>query len=78
MAVVEYRTKLAAPRRGLCSTWMARLAAGERVRLWIRSGTMIFPADPVRSWNTDSIQVSGLPLVEPLAKLSKPQAEISE
>lgn len=46
VAVVEYRTKLAAPRRGLCSTWMARLAAGERVPLWIRSGTMIFPADP--------------------------------
>jgi len=46
VAVVEYKTKLSEPRRGLCSTWLSQLTAGRQVPLWIRKGTLRFPTDP--------------------------------
>ncbi|XP_054249288.1 NADPH-dependent diflavin oxidoreductase 1 isoform X3 [Indicator indicator] len=49
MAVVQYKTRLSKPRRGLCSTWLASLnpEQGEvRVPLWVKKGGMKFPADP--------------------------------
>jgi sulfite reductase alpha subunit-like flavoprotein len=45
VAVVEYQTKLKAPRKGLCSNWMKTLQAGERVRVSIKKGTFTFPTD---------------------------------
>ncbi|XP_059213517.1 NADPH-dependent diflavin oxidoreductase 1 [Centropristis striata] len=48
VAVVQYKTKLYKPRRGLCSTWLSSLdpAQGEVfVPLWVQKGTMKFPKD---------------------------------
>lgn len=47
VAVVQYRTKLAKPRKGLCSSWLSELKPESRVPLWIRPGTLRFPKDPV-------------------------------
>ncbi|CAN0379483.1 NADPH-dependent diflavin oxidoreductase 1 [Lampetra fluviatilis] len=49
VAVVTYRTRMFAPRRGLCSTWLASLdpAKGEeppRVPLWVKRGTLAPPS----------------------------------
>ncbi|XP_062446971.1 NADPH-dependent diflavin oxidoreductase 1 isoform X1 [Rhea pennata] len=49
MAVVQYKTRLSKPRRGLCSTWLASLNPQHgdvRVPLWVKKGGMKFPADP--------------------------------
>nr|XP_013809939.1 PREDICTED: NADPH-dependent diflavin oxidoreductase 1 isoform X3 [Apteryx mantelli mantelli] len=49
MAVVQYKTRLSKPRRGLCSTWLASLNPqyeDVRVPLWVKKGGMKFPADP--------------------------------
>ncbi|NXG08222.1 NDOR1 oxidoreductase, partial [Sakesphorus luctuosus] len=49
MAVVQYKTQLSKPRRGLCSSWLASLNPEEgdvRVPLWVKKGGMKFPADP--------------------------------
>ncbi|XP_040462943.1 NADPH-dependent diflavin oxidoreductase 1 isoform X4 [Falco naumanni] len=49
MAVVQYKTRLSKPRRGLCSTWLASLNPEQgdvRVPLWVKKGGMKFPADP--------------------------------
>lgn len=46
VAVVQYKTKLSEPRRGLCSTWLSRLDPGVQIPLWVRSGTLRFPTDP--------------------------------
>ncbi|NXI81193.1 NDOR1 oxidoreductase, partial [Rhipidura dahli] len=49
VAVVQYRTRLSKPRRGLCSTWLASLNPEQgdvRVPLWVKKGGMKFPADP--------------------------------
>ncbi|XP_030317113.1 NADPH-dependent diflavin oxidoreductase 1 isoform X2 [Calypte anna] len=49
VAVVQYRTRLSKPRRGLCSTWLASLNPEQgdvRVPLWVKKGGMRFPADP--------------------------------
>lgn len=43
VAVVEYRTRMATPRRGLCSNWLKTLVTGDRVRISIRNGTFKFP-----------------------------------
>ncbi|KAM9207596.1 NADPH-dependent diflavin oxidoreductase 1 isoform 4-T4 [Dugong dugon] len=46
VAVVQYRTRLKEPRRGLCSCWLASLDPGQgpiRVPLWVRSGGLTFP-----------------------------------
>lgn len=48
MAVVQYRTKLFRPRRGVCSTWLAGLdpSQGVHVPIWVKRGTISFPKDP--------------------------------
>ncbi|XP_013884668.1 NADPH-dependent diflavin oxidoreductase 1 [Austrofundulus limnaeus] len=49
VAVVQYRTKLHRPRRGLCSSWLASLdpQQGEvSVPLWVKKGSLRFPTDP--------------------------------
>lgn len=46
VAVVQYKTKLFRPRRGLCSSWLASLdpAQGEvSVPLWVKKGSLKFP-----------------------------------
>lgn len=48
VAVVQYKTKLHKPRRGLCSTWLASLnpnAEDVRVPLWVKRGSLRFPRD---------------------------------
>lgn len=45
VAVVEYQTRLKAPRKGLCSNWMKTLQAGDRVRVSIKKGQFNFPKD---------------------------------
>nr|XP_056716290.1 NADPH-dependent diflavin oxidoreductase 1 isoform X2 [Euleptes europaea] len=49
LAVVQYKTRLSKPRRGLCSSWLASLDpqnGAARVPLWVKKGGMKFPADP--------------------------------
>ncbi|KAI9091819.1 hypothetical protein DFS34DRAFT_681162 [Phlyctochytrium arcticum] len=43
VAVVQYKTKLKAPRRGVCTTWMKGLKKGDKVRFWIKPGTLNIP-----------------------------------
>uniref|UniRef100_A0A3Q2YKF2 NADPH-dependent diflavin oxidoreductase 1 n=1 Tax=Hippocampus comes TaxID=109280 RepID=A0A3Q2YKF2_HIPCM len=47
VAVVKYKTKMYKPRRGHCSTWLASLdpAKDVYVPLWVKKGTLGFPAD---------------------------------
>lgn len=46
MAVVEWTTPGRRRRRGLCSTWLAGLAAGSKVALWVERGALHMPSDP--------------------------------
>ncbi|XP_055908983.1 NADPH-dependent diflavin oxidoreductase 1 isoform X2 [Eupeodes corollae] len=46
VAVVEYKTKLSTPRRGLCSNWLKHLAIGDEILGTIKQGTLVFPKDP--------------------------------
>ena len=49
MAVVQYRTKLVIPRKGLCSNWLASLnpeRARVKVPIWIKKGGVMFPKTP--------------------------------
>ena len=50
VAVVEYKTRIQAPRRGVCSTWLASLDSSRRptVPLWVKKGTINFPCDDAR------------------------------
>ena len=46
VAVVNYKTKLVKPRRGLCSTWLTYLDSSNkelRVPVWVKKGTIAFP-----------------------------------
>ena len=44
IAVVSFKTKtLVAPRLGLCSNWLSRLAKDRKVPIWIKKGTLTFP-----------------------------------
>lgn len=45
VAVVEYQTRLKAPRKGLCSNWLKTLQASDRARVSIKKGTFSFPPD---------------------------------
>uniref|UniRef100_A0A182MRS2 NADPH-dependent diflavin oxidoreductase 1 n=1 Tax=Anopheles culicifacies TaxID=139723 RepID=A0A182MRS2_9DIPT len=45
VAVIEYRTKLSVPRRGLCSNWLKLLTPGQVVNAWVRKSTFQLPAD---------------------------------
>ena len=46
VAVVTYRSSLVAPRRGLCSSWLASLEKGALVPVWVRRGALTFPPAP--------------------------------
>ncbi|XP_030631210.1 NADPH-dependent diflavin oxidoreductase 1 [Chanos chanos] len=49
LAVVEYKTRLYKPRKGLCSSWLAGLAPTQGevyVPLWVKKGGLKFPKDP--------------------------------
>uniref|UniRef100_T1JNG4 NADPH-dependent diflavin oxidoreductase 1 n=1 Tax=Strigamia maritima TaxID=126957 RepID=T1JNG4_STRMM len=43
VAVVEYKTRLHKPRKGLCSTWLSRQKSDDRVTVGFRKGTFKFP-----------------------------------
>ncbi|XP_047113285.1 NADPH-dependent diflavin oxidoreductase 1 isoform X1 [Schistocerca piceifrons] len=45
VAVVKYRTKLLAPRLGLCSNWIATLNLNRRIPVWVKKGSFQFPSD---------------------------------
>uniref|UniRef100_A0A182US59 NADPH-dependent diflavin oxidoreductase 1 n=1 Tax=Anopheles merus TaxID=30066 RepID=A0A182US59_ANOME len=45
VAVIEYKTKLSIPRRGLCSHWLKDLQPGNMVNAWVRKSTFQLPAD---------------------------------
>uniref|UniRef100_A0A6Q2YE37 NADPH-dependent diflavin oxidoreductase 1 n=1 Tax=Esox lucius TaxID=8010 RepID=A0A6Q2YE37_ESOLU len=49
LAVVQYKTKMYLPRKGLCSSWLASLdprLGDVFVPLWVKKGSMKFPKDP--------------------------------
>lgn len=43
VAIVEYKTMLAKPRKGLCSNWLKRLQCGDEIRAVIKKGTFKIP-----------------------------------
>lgn len=43
VAVVRYSTRMSTPRVGLCSNWLSKLSIGEKVPLWVSSGTFKLP-----------------------------------
>ncbi|BES91572.1 FAD Hypothetical protein domain [Nesidiocoris tenuis] len=43
VAVVEYKTRLKAPRLGLCSNWLKNLPEGANLTVWIKKGSLRFP-----------------------------------
>lgn len=45
VAVVEYQTRLKAPRKGMCSNWLKALQPGDRVKVSIKKGSLKFPDD---------------------------------
>eukprot|EP00051_Salpingoeca_urceolata_P022361 m.362693 g.362693 ORF g.362693 m.362693 type:complete len:351 (-) comp19961_c1_seq19:1809-2861(-) len=47
VALVKYKTLMAKPRVGVCSTWLSDLAPGSKVRVWVGRGTFLFPRPSV-------------------------------
>ncbi|CAE6384175.1 unnamed protein product [Rhizoctonia solani] len=45
VAIVNYRTKLRVPRKGVCTSWLARLETGTVLNVGIKRGTMHLPRD---------------------------------
>ncbi|XP_058055576.1 NADPH-dependent diflavin oxidoreductase 1 [Anopheles bellator] len=45
VAIIEYKTKLSVPRRGLCSHWLKQLKPGDVIGAWVRKSTFQLPAD---------------------------------
>ncbi|GAB0087650.1 NADPH-dependent diflavin oxidoreductase 1 [Sergentomyia squamirostris] len=45
VAVVEYKSILSTPRRGLCSTWLKSLPPGGKIVGWLKKGIMKLPQD---------------------------------
>lgn len=43
VAIVNYRTKLRIPRKGVCTTWLAALQPGTKLRIGLKQGTMRLP-----------------------------------
>lgn len=43
VAVVEYKTIMSTPRKGLCSNWLKRLQCGDEIQAVIKSGTFKLP-----------------------------------
>lgn len=46
VAVVKYKTRLSIPRKGLCTSWLARLAPGARIPVKIVRGYLKLPKNP--------------------------------
>ncbi|CAE6516267.1 unnamed protein product [Rhizoctonia solani] len=46
VAIVNYRTKLRVPRKGVCTSWLARLEPGAVLKVGLKRGTMHLPKDP--------------------------------
>lgn len=47
VAVVKYKTKLVKERLGLCSNYLADLKNGDKINVWLKSGSFKFPRDNV-------------------------------
>lgn len=45
VAVVEYKTMISTPRKGLCSNWLKSLKCGDQIRAVIKPGTFRIPND---------------------------------
>jgi sulfite reductase alpha subunit-like flavoprotein len=45
IAMVEYKTNLHLPRRGLCSSWLQDLPLGSRIPIKISAPTLYLPAE---------------------------------
>ena len=46
VAIVKYKTKLHAPRKGVATAWLATLKPGQKLSVGFTNGTMEFPEDP--------------------------------
>jgi sulfite reductase alpha subunit-like flavoprotein len=46
VAIVKYKTKLHAPRKGVATAWLATLKPGQKLSVGFTNGTMDFPEDP--------------------------------
>ncbi|WVQ97522.1 NADPH-dependent diflavin oxidoreductase 1 [Kwoniella sp. CBS 9459] len=46
VALVEYKTNLKIPRRGLCSQWLDKLTVGTRIPIYIGPPTLSLPPNP--------------------------------
>jgi sulfite reductase alpha subunit-like flavoprotein len=45
VAVVQFATRMSTPRVGLCSSWLATLAAGTDLPMWVCRGSFKLPSD---------------------------------
>ncbi|TBU41104.1 riboflavin synthase domain-like protein [Dichomitus squalens] len=46
IAIVQYRTMLKIPRRGVCTTWLANLKPGDKLQIGLQKGFITLPNDP--------------------------------
>ncbi|KNZ54663.1 hypothetical protein VP01_288g8 [Puccinia sorghi] len=46
VAVVNYKTRLSVPRKGLCTSWLSNLQIGTKIAIRITGGYVKFPKDP--------------------------------
>ena len=46
VAIVDWITPYKRRKRGVCSSWLARLEPGARVPVWVQRGALRLPADP--------------------------------
>ncbi|OAV93205.1 hypothetical protein PTTG_05597 [Puccinia triticina 1-1 BBBD Race 1] len=46
VAVVNYKTRLSVPRKGLCTSWLSKLEIGTRIPIRISPGYVTFPKEP--------------------------------
>ncbi|EFP80952.1 uncharacterized protein PGTG_07204 [Puccinia graminis f. sp. tritici CRL 75-36-700-3] len=46
VAVVNYKTRLSVPRKGLCTSYLSKLEIGTRIHIGISGGYVTFPQDP--------------------------------
>ncbi|OJT11116.1 NADPH-dependent diflavin oxidoreductase 1 [Trametes pubescens] len=45
IAIVQYRTMLKIPRRGVCTSWLSRLKPGDQLQIGIQKGFITLPTD---------------------------------
>lgn len=46
VAIVNYRTMLKVPRRGVCTTWLLALKPGDMLQIGLQKGFIALPTDP--------------------------------